>query len=796
MPYRLVVATKNSSLRVADPHSEAAKFMGGSQISQIWIFEISGGIIPDVHVKVISTLFATDAYVPRRMFKWSLVLLFVIAALLGCRERRAVAPGTGTYGPPGAQPTTMIRRLSPDHSGDVPFTNDALSVIQTELSPATLWHSTSRTMSFFANMPQTGIGGPSYVCISTEQGPKIFLPGGIIDPARMRESWFVVWWAGASGWTNWDAPWFLTLQHRPKKIVFDTNGLHFTFTNQTGYAATMPMYGYYKPLPARQESSPFFRLKEKKKRILTWEWSKALPADPLARARYWASALREFPVYCEDSFSVDRAHDSVVLRQKFRFISWNDDWKTKHLKLAPVSPVLAHAFREGFSAEFSKEPFDMEIFTPHGPLYGIEGADSYDVTLPVLRYVNETEQTGAMITNTSAVVQSALSKLREIIRTNVQFSSAHFPDEWDIKALTYLDAPTRTNAIKNLKRFFRDDLLATNRVENVAGERRRLSANMLPTIWAYAHFIGDWELIRERWPAIKALFITPAETRWAGFGRDEIPALGDQAAPCLAFARLAYKVGDIDSYNYACQMFARELSHHWVKQRGTRYFRENQPYHSMDVMDDNVFLTSLKGAPAGWHIDGPKYPRNGAEQEFGERWMRFDNEDVARFYRNFLSVDVMRELDVLQSRGRAGQLATNNSPSLMQLRSLLLKETPRQLTSNAPPEIFSGPVSRVIADCISILRTSGPVRYERLIPGGNATPFVVGIERDVAGPNVVLAQNLTSGSNAWPRITWSEWNTPAGEPWHFGNVISSTNVPKRFESTALNWNTRLNVWRE
>ena len=83
---------------------------------------------------------------------------------------------------------------------------------------------------------------------------------------------------------------FLTLQHRPKTIRFDTNGLHFNFTGAAGYAALMPLYGAYKPLPAGQESSPFAALKDKKKRVLTWEWHKALPADPLARARYWASA--------------------------------------------------------------------------------------------------------------------------------------------------------------------------------------------------------------------------------------------------------------------------------------------------------------------------------------------------------------------------------------------------------------------------------------------------------------------------------------------------------------------------
>jgi hypothetical protein len=324
---------------------------------------------------------------------WILYAVLAVA-LVGCRDKRPAAPTVGTYGGISNVPSAKAAPALPDRSAQQPWTNGALSIIHTELSPATLCHSTSKTISFFANMPATGIGGPTFVAMRTQQGPKIFRHGEVIDPARMRDSWFVVWWAGATNWTNWDSPWFLTLQHRPQKIEFDTNGLHFTFNSEAGYAALMPLYGYYKPTLGSPEGAPFALLKEKKKRVLTWEWHKALASDALARAMYWASALKEFPVYCEDSFSIDREHDSVIVRQKFRFISWDDDWQTQHVKLAPVSPVLALAVQNAFPAEFSKKPDDMEIFTPFGPLYGVDGVDEYTVTLPVLRYVNETAGAG------------------------------------------------------------------------------------------------------------------------------------------------------------------------------------------------------------------------------------------------------------------------------------------------------------------------------------------------------------------------------------------------------------------
>jgi len=38
--------------------------------------------------------------------------------------------------------------------------------------------------------------------------------------------------------------------------------------------------------------------------------------------------------------------------------------------------------------------------------------------------------------------------------------------------------------------------------------------NLLETLWAYANYTNDWELIKDRWDIVKKLFCTPAETSW------------------------------------------------------------------------------------------------------------------------------------------------------------------------------------------------------------------------------------------------------------------------------------------
>lgn len=451
-------------------------------------------------------------------------IFITLAAVLlfsGCQPKPE-APTTGLYGPLTNAPRALApasKELSAAH----PWTNGALAVVESALSPATLYHANTKALSFFVPDAATGLGAPSYVCFSTQQGPKIFKPGEKIDPARMRESWFVVWWSGARGWTNWDAPFFLTLQHRPSSIEFTTNGLHLQFTNTAGYAALLPLYGYDKSMPEVMRSHPFVQSRDKKKRVLTWEWHLALPADPLARARFWASALREFPIACDESYSVDRAHDAVTLRSSFRWLSWNDDWNTEHLKLAPVSPVLALAYHEKFPAEFSKKPFDMEIATPFGPFYGVQEVDSYDVTLPVLRYVHEMGELGG--------------------------SNA-------VRALSY-------------------------------------------DVWQQAHTSGNWENARTHWPTVRAEFLNSATPSWPAFARERSLPL-HQAANALGTARLAYRLGDADTYALACVRFARALTQLTAQQRGANYFREHQPWHSMEPLADSVTLSHP--TPDGWHF--------------------------------------------------------------------------------------------------------------------------------------------------------------------------------------------------
>ncbi len=732
--------------------------------------------------------------------------LFALAALAGCSVEPAGNPSTASnpalYGPPSGTPAKVIPRARPMNANSQDWTRAPFSCVQTELSPATLYHSSTKHLGFFTHLADYGLGAPSFAAFNTPTGPKIVKNGEPMDVRWMEENWVLVWFAGAKGWTNWDSPWVVYLQHKPTAIKLDPGGLHFEFKQAAGDVVLFPLYGDEQAPLLKKDLSATHNLPGDK--IRTWEWVRAIPREPLSRVKYWACATREFPMYCEDSFSVDRAKDTVTIRQRFQWHSIEDDWDTRHIKLAPVSPPLALASRDKrFPVVFSKPIMDFALPTAYGPYMAAEKVNGFDATFKVLQYINETEAFDTPQTTNHPTVQAALDRLRQAAREDFSqpgkyerhhrgssnFCWAVMEDLWDAKGLPYYDDATRSHALASLRKYFREDVLATNRFQlrehpkgsgrtyyilersgigsnsgagfqpanPGLGDAARFNASLLETLWAYAHFTGDWDLVQERWNLVKKLFCVPAETHWAGFGCDTIAELGDEAAPCLSMARMAYKAGDLDAYNYACYMFARQFVHHYVNTN---------------------------------------------------RWVRFNNEDTARFYRGHLRDDLHRELGLLQQRWEPERQYHHDShlmPSLVQLRSLLLNEAPAQLAAVATPDQFSGPASGVIASCISVLRTSHPTRYERLIPGGEPSPFVAGLEREVSDPGSYLSQAIQTrpeadqlGTNQpiWPEvISWKSGRTPTGHRWTFGHVTPvPEGAPATMEAKPLNWNSRAFIY--
>ena len=606
----------------------------------------------------------------------SRIMRFVVAsagmALLivaeGCRrqpegaaDRIAPNPNAPAAYPAVTTPPSIQITRSRPHSNDSSWRSAPFWVLHSEVSPAILVHSSTRYLGLFADMTEGGLGAPGHVAWSTRDGPRAQQAGTTHDVSAMEENWMLVWFAGMAGWTNWDAPWAVFLQRKPTWLRLDEKGLHLEFPEVAGDVVLLPLYGYFKLPPEGRDYLAEHGLPSRK--LLSWQWEKSLARDPLTRLRYWAGATRELPIYCEESFSVDRGRDEVTIRWRFERHLIEDDWKTQRLKLAPVSPPLGLAAKDtAFPVRFSKPFFDMEMPTPFGPFVAVQGEDSFDATFPFLHYVNESPAAGGAETN-------------------------------------------------------------------AAGAANQPSA--------------------------------AAPGWWSSFGQPGLTPLGKHAARCATKARTAYKSGDIDGYNYAAYQFVRELTLLWGRQRGAEYFRKQQPWQSMEWMDEEVFAAGIQRE--GWSLDGPNYPAAAANRIFATRWNGFADVDVARFYTDWLREDARRELDWCRKR----ELESNASADVARARRLLLGATPAQ--------------------------------FARLVPPGPPSPFVAGAEREVAGPNPTLLTEVQlvdragrPSTNVWPRLAWPTWKTPAGSAWTFGRMKPEREgEPKSTRRIPLNWNTEV-----
>jgi hypothetical protein len=675
--------------------------------------------------------------------------------------------------------------------GELPeLEQGTLAVLQTELSPATLFHVGASDVSFFSQMAQYGLGGPTFSAYSAVAGPTVVARGNPFETETMIENWILVWFAGAEGWTNWDVPMALFLERKPSEVRLDDEGLHLSFPGPGGTIAMLPLYGYRK-MPQRGVDIPV-KTERRGHKLLPYGWEDFLPRDVLIRLRYWASATREFPVHCQETFRLDPASETLTIRQEFRWLSIPDEWNTKPLKLAPVSPSIALAHSEAkFPVRFGRRSVDMDMPTPFGPTTGVQDASSYEMTFPLLGFVHRTE-TADLPSRGDQNIARELEQARRAALSLVRRAGELAPADLVLlaRALPHLDERSRAEVVRVL----------THRFENfIAGatpDAAHASSDgaILEAIWAMSHFSGDWSFATTHWPSIRSRFSLGRDNRWAAFGCEHRRSIALQAGPALAMARMAFRLGDTETYHYACYLFIRELAHLAIQLRAKDYFKAHHPWHSMEPPPEPVFITQV--TEAGWQLSPSRTERL---EDLVHRWAGFSDPDIARFLREHAPAALRADLDHLEAA-----LETENSPaqtsgsSLLLLRSLLRNESFDALAAKREmPEEQND--SRALADALGLLRAASTTQVTVLISPQGSSPFAIGAERDAKSPRPELIQAVESTASGatdgavtfWPRVNWLNWRTPSGDAWNFGHVTAGQESRPAMEVLTLNWNSRV-----
>jgi len=710
------------------------------------------------------------------------------------------------------------------------------------LTPGVLVRMRSASIAFFTGLADYGAEPPTFIVVKTPAGARVFGRDEAVRGDQMAASWLVASFQGAKGWKQFDVPWLLALEKRPKQLVLTSDGLRIEFpTPDTGHIFSMPLYGYCK-LP--QKGNDFAAIhKLPSKGIRPWEWRQAVPKSLVARCDWWAAAAKAFPVGFQESFSVNPKADAITFHQEVRWLMLRDAWGTRPRRIVTLSPVLALAQRTpGFPMTFSAPIHDAEYMTAFGPYAGAVDVDRLDCTMKVLQYTNELERIDVPAQPTAeqrTCLEMIAGTMKGKFRSPWQFFYDHgdrgnycwniVADAWYAKGLPFVADEVRKTAAASLRVYMANDVLRPYSPHHGKyilhgpgigswggwGDAGKFSSNALQAIWAYGQYTADWALLRERWDIIRRFFITPEEANWVFFGRGAIAEMGDEAPPCSAYARMGYALGDGDAYLFGCYMFARELVHHYVKQVGGRYFYEHQPYNHMDPMPPRVYPTNLWGSTLGWQVDGPVWGKG--EHQSANRWVRFHDPDTGRFYRDHLARQVSEELAWFTQAGREGRKdvaairnytnwltkdAAHILTSLGRVRSFVLGEPYAKLRQTVPLEAYArvGGSGR-IAVAYAYLRSMVPVGHERLVPRDlAASPRVLGLQRRGLEDFHTTAQ-ICSGGGLSPEPLWGRWpmpKAPKGD-WHrhFGRIQGAfgTRVAGREDTRLLGYGCSVS-WAE
>ncbi len=790
--------------------------------------------------------------------------------------RSDVAPKPGLYGEIAAKPHAgSSPYLKPRADADA-WQSKPFAFVVSELSPAVLYRSDSRAITFFNRITEWGHSGPSHFAVATTSGVVVAGRGDRVDGRTQAEPWILAWFAGGDGW-QFDVPFLIVLERKPASLSLGDDGLTITFPRGAGSVVAMPFYGYYKVPPGGRKWSERLPGAEDFG-IDTSRWASAFPEAVVTRARWWTEVLRRYPIRCHETFRVDRLNDVLTIRSEFEFIEIADEWGTAARPFAPISPTLALALTDEhntFPMRFSAPVTDPFVMTPHGPYMGVEGQTSYEIEFDTLKYVHEEERAESPPAGAPRLVREAYDRLQAVAAQRwptpatmavdhgeENYVWAAMADRWYPRALPYLADPhVKSNARESLRRYFAEYVLQDARFTDYQGpalpyrnvyllhgpgigswgelgDAGKFSENLYTNLWSYAHYTGDIETVKSRWDLVKKLDVTPLESGWKGFGRNSIAEMGDEAAPPIDYARLAWMAGDIDTYYYQCYIATRELLHHFVKQNGARYFRRMQPYHqyfqapgpadAIEAIPPNVFLSTLYGGLLGWQVDGPTYPAKHGERQYTNRWVRFSSPAVGRFYREHIrEQDLRAEFDDWQGRfegkpapGPECQWVRDDPhimPSLVRLKSLTLDAPLDELEQLA---VYQGermpfglwrlyPDSAVVASAIAVIRLSHPRHYDRLIPkSGPPSPWLLGLERSIQSNWSILLQQIESWDRnkkpAWPVAGWVGWQTraqprdlPGRDLFGFGAVTPAPGRPPRTCGgwNQINWNTYV-TWYE
>ncbi len=264
-----------------------------------------------------------------------------------------------------------------------------LDMTISQLSPALQISGNCHELICFENFRE--IGAPRLLL--SEKSGKLVDGGKLITD--FEKNYLVVSFRNAAGWNEFDIPYLIVFEKRPRQVELTANGVKIVFAQgNSGIVQIMPLYGV--KLQAQDKFS----------------------ADLQQRARFWSQALLAMPEKVTRTVKIDYVNNNMLVRDSFARKIIKDDWNTTPLCWTPVPPSLMLASSSGLQTAISHPVTDLDYAGLNGPFYAVKNSDSY--TFAILNAVNlATEVRKSRNLKNTPEVQAVKKDLLDLVRRKI-----------------------------------------------------------------------------------------------------------------------------------------------------------------------------------------------------------------------------------------------------------------------------------------------------------------------------------------------------------------------------------------
>lgn len=180
----------------------------------------------------------------------------------------------------------------------------------------------------------------------------------------------------------WNAPWLLLFRasreaSHPLLLVFDRQPEKLTASGKEGM-----IQGIGIAMRSRSFSV-----------AAGWPWGitpirtdwrdRGLPDNIREHIARCVNMTLNFPVGCDEIFSLDREKQEIEIVNRFRFLPRKDEWNTRLTPFAALPPLTGFAVSRNFYGKALEPYVDFGINTLHGPMLGVAGRDTIRYRLPL-----------------------------------------------------------------------------------------------------------------------------------------------------------------------------------------------------------------------------------------------------------------------------------------------------------------------------------------------------------------------------------------------------------------------------